>query len=236
MQGTGSGDILIEAGLISGSLYWVLTGKQYSRAIRCHKTMLEALERLLLMELLISSNRSSLMERLENEQVDLIQELLENPSRTSVNVSRTNETVMSLVQEYADFKESIQKSEMGKTARLWMSDIDHIWLILADTSSEGQWSKVCIVNAFTRCAIYSSTLMDIIMLAIWRFCSVPSKCGRDPPRGYQALGEWCLQYSLIVHTRKQMCGRQNHGGNIHEAFQVSRRIWWCRCRTVWACQ
>ena len=90
------------------------------------------------MELLISSNRSSLMERLENEQVDLIQELLENPSRTSVNVSRTNETVMSLVQEYADFKESIQKSEMGKTARLWMSDIDHIWLILADTSSEGQ--------------------------------------------------------------------------------------------------
>ena len=105
-------------------------GKQYNRAIRCHKTMLEALERLLLMEFLISSNRSSLMERLENEQVDIMQEPLENPSRTSLNVSRMDETLMSLVQEYADFKENIREGEMGKTARLWMSYMDHIWLIL----------------------------------------------------------------------------------------------------------
>ena len=131
MQGTGLGDILIEAGLISsGSLHGVLMGKQYNRAIRCHKTMLEALERLLLMEFLISSNRSSLKERLENEQVDIMQEPLENPSRTSLNVSRMDETLMSLVQEYADFKENIREGEMGKTARLWMSYMDHIWLIL----------------------------------------------------------------------------------------------------------
>ena len=51
-------------------------------------------------------------------------------SRTSLNVSRTDETLMSLVQEYADFKENIRKGEMGKTARFWMSYMDHIWLIL----------------------------------------------------------------------------------------------------------
>ena len=78
MQGTGLGDILIEAGLItSGSLQGVLAGKQYSRAMTCHKAMLEALERFLLAEFLVTTNRSSLLDRLEDEQSDLMQELLE---------------------------------------------------------------------------------------------------------------------------------------------------------------
>lgn len=49
MDGSGLSDILLEAGLItSGSLTAVLARKQYNRAMICHKTTLEALERLLL--------------------------------------------------------------------------------------------------------------------------------------------------------------------------------------------
>jgi hypothetical protein len=48
MEGTGLSDILLEAGLIgSGSVTGVITGKHYSRAMHCHKILLEALERLL---------------------------------------------------------------------------------------------------------------------------------------------------------------------------------------------
>jgi hypothetical protein len=48
MEGIGLSDILLEAGLIgSGSVTGVMTGKHYSRAMHCHKILLEALERLL---------------------------------------------------------------------------------------------------------------------------------------------------------------------------------------------
>ena len=43
MVGTGLSDILLEAGLIgSGSVTGVMTGKHYSRAMHCHKILLEA--------------------------------------------------------------------------------------------------------------------------------------------------------------------------------------------------
>ena len=49
MEGSGLSDVLLEAGLMtSGSVHAVLAGKQYNRGITCHKTLLEALERLLL--------------------------------------------------------------------------------------------------------------------------------------------------------------------------------------------
>ena len=48
MKGNGLDDIFVEAELISpGSLQGVITRKNYSRAMACHKAMLQALERLL---------------------------------------------------------------------------------------------------------------------------------------------------------------------------------------------
>jgi hypothetical protein len=47
MAGTGLSDILLEAGLIgSGSVTGVITGKHYSRAMHCHKILLEASQQL----------------------------------------------------------------------------------------------------------------------------------------------------------------------------------------------
>ena len=49
MKGSGFEDILIESGLMtSGSMVSVLSGKGYSRALNCHKSLVEALERLLM--------------------------------------------------------------------------------------------------------------------------------------------------------------------------------------------
>ena len=57
MKNTGLDDIFVEAGVITpGSLQGVISGKNYSRAMACHKTMLQALERLLLIEHVISIN------------------------------------------------------------------------------------------------------------------------------------------------------------------------------------
>ena len=131
MNGTGLSDILTEAGLVtSGSVAGVLAGKQYSRAMTSHKTLLEALERLMLEKFLEGSNRSSLVDTLTYEPTELIQELLETPSSKSLNDASTNEEIIQLMAEYCVFKQKIRDGQFGKTARLWMSYVDHIWLIL----------------------------------------------------------------------------------------------------------
>ena len=49
MDSCGLSDVLLEAGLVgSGTVYGVFSGKNYSRAMVCHKTVLESLERLLM--------------------------------------------------------------------------------------------------------------------------------------------------------------------------------------------
>ncbi len=46
MEVTGLTDVLLEAGLVgSGTVYGVLSGKNYSHAMVCHKTVLKSLER-----------------------------------------------------------------------------------------------------------------------------------------------------------------------------------------------
>ena len=51
MKGSGFSDIPIESGLItSGSMVSVLSGKGYSRAMNCHRALLQGLERLLMMK------------------------------------------------------------------------------------------------------------------------------------------------------------------------------------------
>ena len=63
INGTGLDDIFVEGGLIThGSVQCVISGKNYSQAMTCHKTMLEALERLLLIEYVRSKSRINLLE------------------------------------------------------------------------------------------------------------------------------------------------------------------------------
>ena len=129
MNGTGLDDIFVEAGLITpGSLQGVISGKNYSRAMACHKTMLEALERLLLTEYVISKDRAKLLE--SQSQETIMTYLLELPSGATMEAAKEDDEMLSLVKDYNEFKESVRKGELGKTAQLWISYMDHVWLIL----------------------------------------------------------------------------------------------------------
>ena len=60
MDGSGFTDVLFEANLISsGSLHGVVSGKNYIRAMNCHKVLTESLQRLLLNEFVKSQGCSS---------------------------------------------------------------------------------------------------------------------------------------------------------------------------------
>ena len=69
MEATGLTDILMEAGLVgSGTIGRIMNGKNYSRAMACHKTVLEALQRLIVEAFLESRIETSMFESLPGYQ------------------------------------------------------------------------------------------------------------------------------------------------------------------------
>lgn len=58
VDGSGLSGVLLEPDLMSdGSLKGVLTGRNYNRAMYCHKSMLESIEGLLLQKYAILNNK-----------------------------------------------------------------------------------------------------------------------------------------------------------------------------------
>ena len=209
MQGTGLGDVLIEAALISsGYLHAVLAGKQHSRAMKCHKAMLEALERLLIAEFLVASSRSNLMDMLDDEQGDLIQELLETQSSTTLNTSRHDTRVTTLMREYAHFKDDVRRGSLGKTATLWLSYMDHIWMVMKLIQSVK-------INDFRT---YSQCYYDMLDLFfsfegqnyaryLTFFSVFFANIEQSHPGATKLLEKWRLQCRPITRPRQQMSCR-----------------------------
>ena len=46
-----------------------------------------------------------------------MRDLLQIPSRTTMDATKEDGNVMSLVQDYIDFKESVRQGDLGKTAQ-----------------------------------------------------------------------------------------------------------------------
>ena len=106
---------IIEAGIgDSGSLQKVLSGKHYNRALRVHKLMLEAFERLLL-KVFQSQEESS--EALSDEIQNLILQLSEKPDSEKFTKVITREDFRRLYNSYNTFKNSIRIGNLGKTAQ-----------------------------------------------------------------------------------------------------------------------
>lgn len=132
MDGSGLSDILLEAGLIaSGSLQGVLTGKHYDRSLHCHKTVLECLERLLLSQYLTSIGEKEVFSQLPEGSKGILDELLKAPSKEAFDATRNDAPLQKYIEGYQQFRESVQAGHLGKTAQLWTSYMDHIWLVLS---------------------------------------------------------------------------------------------------------
>ena len=91
-----SSSIFLEAGLITpGSLHGVISGKNYSRAMVCHKTMLKPLDRLLMIEFVRSKKRVKLLEYQIGETI--MTDLQEFVSGATMEAAKTDAEFSSLV-------------------------------------------------------------------------------------------------------------------------------------------
>lgn len=121
-MGSGYSEILIQAELItSGCLVSVLKGKAYAKAQFCLKTVSEAMERLLFERFLEEENADvtnpvALLTLVQNcETLDLA---LHDPS------------TLTILEKYEAYEDKVRTGHLGKTAKFWLSVIDHTRLIL----------------------------------------------------------------------------------------------------------
>ena len=65
----------------------------------------------------------------------LLQDLPESPSPSSLDAAMNDNNLQSLTQDYRDFKDTVRKGQLGKTAQFWMSYMDQVCLILKVTQA-----------------------------------------------------------------------------------------------------
>ncbi len=130
MEGSGLSDVLMEAGLMSsGSLNGVMSGKHYERAIHCHRVMIECLERLLYKQFLMSKGKESISD-LPEPCKKMLNDLVQSTSRETLEACSDNDALNLHMKEYQEYRKEVKDGKLGKTAKFWLSYIDHVWLVL----------------------------------------------------------------------------------------------------------
>ena len=120
VTGSGFEDILSEAALITpGSLNGVLTGKQYNRALVCHKSLVEALERLLFAAYLkmithCSNKDKSIYDRVTQK----LNIFSQNINVHSLNRVRNDTDVQKLLDQYCKFRTDVRNGLLGKNSNI----------------------------------------------------------------------------------------------------------------------
>ena len=111
MKGSGFSDILIESGLMtSGSMVSVLSGKGYSRAMNCHKSLLEGLEPLLMIKF-FSLEDDDMELKVERAKQQVLIHKTKPYSDLKTLVS--NKNITSLVSGFSEFRRKVNTVRRG---------------------------------------------------------------------------------------------------------------------------
>ena len=109
--GSGWTEVALEAKVITtGSMSGVIEGKNWDRAMNTHKSMLEALERLLY------DKGTASLEKL-------------SPRESSLAEVLSLADVTGHVAKYKKFR--VRNGELGENGRFWLEYMDCIWLVLS---------------------------------------------------------------------------------------------------------
>ncbi|KAL8594141.1 hypothetical protein ACOMHN_047881 [Nucella lapillus] len=132
MEGSGLSDIMQEAGLItSGSVNGVISGKSYDRSMHCHKVILECLERLILRKYLQMTGTEDAFPHLPDDSSALLASATGTSTQSAVKRLLEDKGMSEFLLAFEQFREDVRQGKHGKTARVWLSYMDHIWLVLS---------------------------------------------------------------------------------------------------------
>ncbi|XP_035674790.1 uncharacterized protein LOC118414705 [Branchiostoma floridae] len=140
-EDAGLRDICIESGVIAeGSVTGVLEGRKYNRAIRFHKLMYEALQRLVWKHFLKWIEKSPAKQKLVKDVFASLKPLYNDVCQDEQEKVLANQKFAKFVKLYDEHLEFLRHSK-GKLASFWMSYIEivEIMLNLVRASREGDW-------------------------------------------------------------------------------------------------
>ena len=102
--------------------------KHYERAMYCHKTLLESLERILLDTFLEHVKEDLIFDCLPEGTRDKINTLIysQNNYKYTLGDIMSDEGFITDIRSYTDVKKSVRDGMLGKTAQFWISYMDHI--------------------------------------------------------------------------------------------------------------
>lgn len=131
MDGSGFCDVVLEAGLSSsGSIHGVESGKNYDRAMNCHKAVAECLERQLMMKFNKSCDIT-----ISDTSKTAVTLMARTPSQTNLENLQNHEDICQYFTCYEKFRKGVSEGKIGKTAQFWLSYVNHVQLVLSLSES-----------------------------------------------------------------------------------------------------
>ena len=131
MNVSGLAYVLLEAGVILvGFIDGVISGKNYSCAINCHKVMAKSLERLLRDSYLETRCLKGLPGDLL-QAIDRINHIINERTSENLHAAMQNEALANFLEEYSSFRQQVRGGSQGKTAQFGLAYINHISLALS---------------------------------------------------------------------------------------------------------
>ena len=125
MSSSGLQDILTAIGITTScSVGSILAGKNYEQGVICRKAVIEFLERSMYDK--FRENNDSLTE----EGISCLKQLVNSPSGEKVATVMASNDVRNHIDDYLQFRKEIHQWALGRTAQLWVSYVNNVWLIL----------------------------------------------------------------------------------------------------------
>ena len=124
MSCSGFEDVVIESGICaSGSIRQVMNGKHFTRSMRVHHHMMDAIHRLI-MNSFVSQSTVDVKEMLE------MLTLAGDPSSDNVNQVLNSPSCQAFFDKHAAYVDSIREGKHGCTAQFWLMYADCVWRLL----------------------------------------------------------------------------------------------------------
>ena len=119
--------VILETGLVVSGSKWCFTnenGKNYSRAMTCHKIVL------LLKYFLDKHGECMVFSNLPDTFKERLSQISNSPSKQSLECGQSDQHILAYIDQYNTFCNETRNGSLCETAQFQAAYIEHVWLML----------------------------------------------------------------------------------------------------------
>ncbi len=146
---------------IAGSrayIFWFNRGcfvwQALQTTMRCHKVMVQGLEKLLWTQYLSNRSNDVLFTALSEESLRILNDVLHSPTEDTLNTADGG--LLTYIQGYQQYPTEVRNRNLGKTSQLWFSYTDAVCLVLSHTHAVKHSNFVLYVHSLHRLSLFTT--------------------------------------------------------------------------------